>query len=333
VRCERTISHSVNQVLGKSAAIVRTKTEAATQTDCMFEIRTMTCHSSAVSQFVSWNGDDVIPPLALTAVQGVSCAICLNNYRKMHGYVCKGGAGRCACKTFVCWECLGNSYSAALRPDALKRSTDPAGNLKCCNPKCKAVITLSDLSSGIGSVPAEVLRAQQALVVQRTVALAVSDALTVQKLQLDAEYQRLEQIRDQDERNAHKLHRTLVDEVLTLKCPRCKNAFVDFEGCFAVTCVYPTCNCGFCAWCLTDCGGDAHTHVAACPENRNDRSPWGTEDMFREHHRVRRARKCGEAILAAQLTAQAHRILEELLKKDLQDLGITMEEVSQHYSS
>lgn len=25
------------------------------------------------------------------------------------------------------------------------------------------------------------------------------------------------------------------------------------------------CRCGFCAWCLSDCGADAHKHVGRCP--------------------------------------------------------------------
>ena len=41
--------------------------------------------------------------------------------------------------------------------------------------------------------------------------------------------------------------------------------FFDFTGCCALTCT--NCNCGFCSWCLLDCGGDAHRHVANCPYN------------------------------------------------------------------
>ena len=39
-------------------------------------------------------------------------------------------------------------------------------------------------------------------------------------------------------------------------------AFLDFEGCFALKCL--SCDCGFCAYCLQNCGNDAraHEHVA-----------------------------------------------------------------------
>ena len=46
----------------------------------------------------------------------------------------------------------------------------------------------------------------------------------------------------------------IVDRILTLQCPRCNAAFLDFNGCFALTC--HRCRCGFCAYCLADCGND-----------------------------------------------------------------------------
>jgi hypothetical protein len=44
-------------------------------------------------------------------------------------------------------------------------------------------------------------------------------------------------------------------------------AFLDFKGCFALK--YLCCDCGFCAYCLQNCGNDAraHQHVANCPHN------------------------------------------------------------------
>jgi uncharacterized protein YjiS (DUF1127 family) len=323
VACERAIKHAVGQAKvvkpqrpPAASNIIRQSSNAGAQTNQALKLQ---CNGTKQSRAITWNGG--------WRLQGGTCAICLNNFRRVAGYTCRRRVDESACATFVCWDCLHNSHGAALQPDAIKGTTDASGNLKCCNVKCAAPITVSALLSGVNAVPVRVIQAHQALIVQRSVTLAVADALKVQKLQFDAETERHEQCRDQDERNAHKLHRTLVGEVLTLKCPRCKNAFVDFDACFAVTCVYPTCTCGFCAWCLTDCGSDAHTHVAACAENVNNRSAWGTEDMFREHHRVRRARKCGEVIDAAQLTVQARRILKQLLTKNLDDLGIAVEDV------
>lgn len=65
------------------------------------------------------------------------------------------------------------------------------------------------------------------------------------------------------------------EEILTCKCPRetCRQAFIDFEGCFALKC--SRCSCGFCAWCFLDCGEDAHAHVRTCASK-----PQGADTYF-----------------------------------------------------
>jgi len=45
----------------------------------------------------------------------------------------------------------------------------------------------------------------------------------------------------------HKAH--VVDKILTLACPRCGQAFVDFDGCLALTCRRVSCGCAFCGLC------------------------------------------------------------------------------------
>jgi len=65
-------------------------------------------------------------------------------------------------------------------------------------------------------------------------------------------------------RDAIKNH--IIERILTLSCPRCSQAFVDFSGCMALTCSRAGCGCGFCALCQADCGNDAHGHVGGgCP--------------------------------------------------------------------
>lgn len=49
------------------------------------------------------------------------------------------------------------------------------------------------------------------------------------------------------ERHRRKLH--ISEKILTLTCPRCGQAFVDFSGCMALTCSRTGCGCGFCAIC------------------------------------------------------------------------------------
>jgi hypothetical protein len=74
------------------------------------------------------------------------------------------------------------------------------------------------------------------------------------------------------------LRNKILEDILTLKCPRCKKAFYDFEGCFAIKC--SNCPCGFCGWCLKDCGTDAHQHVSNCRKKLNKDTYFGTNKEF-----------------------------------------------------
>eukprot|EP00428_Durinskia_dybowskii_P000216 CAMPEP_0170297090 /NCGR_PEP_ID=MMETSP0116_2-20130129/48706_1 /TAXON_ID=400756 /ORGANISM="Durinskia baltica, Strain CSIRO CS-38" /LENGTH=443 /DNA_ID=CAMNT_0010548715 /DNA_START=1 /DNA_END=1333 /DNA_ORIENTATION=- len=71
---------------------------------------------------------------------------------------------------------------------------------------------------------------------------------------------------EQNELDNHRLK--IIDDIFTLRCPSCKAAFVDYDHCSALTCAF--CKCGFCAYCLKDCGKDAHAHFfdngSKCPK-------------------------------------------------------------------
>eukprot|EP01043_Picozoa_sp_COSAG02_P017655 COSAG02_NODE_804_length_16991_cov_2.687840_5_plen_2135_part_01 len=89
----------------------------------------------------------------------------------------------------------------------------------------------------------------------------------------------------------------IVENILTLKCPRCSQAFVDFSGCFALTCSRAGCGCGFCAYCLMDCGGDAHAHVLQCDLNPNKGSYGGGQAQFDACQLARRERMVREYLM------------------------------------
>lgn len=85
----------------------------------------------------------------------------------------------------------------------------------------------------------------------------------------------------------HRRH--IVNNLLCLRCPRCEQVFIDFGGCFVLTC--GKCRAGFCAWCLHDCVADAHRHVNNCAHNTTQpRSVFGTEAQFAQAQRERRAK-------------------------------------------
>jgi hypothetical protein len=99
----------------------------------------------------------------------------------------------------------------------------------------------------------------------------------------------------------------IVDELLTLHCPRCSAAFVDFSGCFALTC--HRCSCGFCGWCLGDCGADAHAHVLACPHNAEvgKGGYFGTQTAFQNAQTRCRQRNVTEYVRGRHIAAACMR--------------------------
>jgi len=136
-----------------------------------------------------------------------------------------------------------------------------------------------------------------------------------QKLQLELkrrdELQELQWLED--------ARRNVIDNILTLACPRCRQAFVDFEGCFALTC--SRCQCGFCAWCLEDCGSDAHQHVRFCRHNNN-----GQGELFGNSLQFEQAQQCRRvAMLNDHVRSQPEErrlLLLQSIETELLDLGL-----------
>ncbi|KAJ1474173.1 hypothetical protein T484DRAFT_1911800, partial [Baffinella frigidus] len=114
------------------------------------------------------------------------------------------------------------------------------------------------------------------------------------------------------------LKRHIVDKILTLACPRCAQAFVDFDGCCALSC--PRCSCSFCAYCLLDCGGDAHGHVARCQWNPR-REVFSRKERFLEAQAQRRLRML-RTLLASLPPASRSKVLD-YVARELRDLDIS----------
>ncbi|KAL6063842.1 IBR domain-containing protein [Balamuthia mandrillaris] len=132
--------------------------------------------------------------------------------------------------------------------------------------------------------------------------------------------QRLAQERElwEKQSTAQRHRRCMVEDILTLQCPRCHQAFVDFDGCFALTC--SRCNAAFCAWCLQDCGKNAHRHVRGCAHNLAGGNVFGSFEQFEEGQRRRRERKVREYLNG--LEREEREQVAAGLKKELEDLNI-----------
>jgi hypothetical protein len=85
------------------------------------------------------------------------------------------------------------------------------------------------------------------------------------------------------------IRQRIVEEVLTLHCPRCRQAFAVFDGCMAVTCSRAGCGVSFCGICLKDCGTSsaAHSHVSSCK--------YGTGSYYAAKDEVARLQKKARA--------------------------------------
>ncbi|KAJ1409766.1 hypothetical protein B484DRAFT_403122 [Ochromonadaceae sp. CCMP2298] len=123
-------------------------------------------------------------------------------------------------------------------------------------------------------------------------------------------------LRVRADREALRVRTHIIEEIMTLKCPSCRKAFIDFEACFALSCTDDHGNgCGsfICGFCLTLCrySEDAHQHVAQCPFNINEgRDVWGPIENFEEAQRLRRLRLLRE-YLGPMAADQRDRALHE----------------------
>ena len=194
----------------------------------------------------------------------------------------------------------------------LRKLLATQGQLKCCIPECKQLFLDSEvLRVGGNDLFESFLQAKN-----RVMELAISkDA----EARLNSEIDRLMKM-DADQREVEHLRREIVNKVLNLSCPRCGLVFVDFSDCFALTC--SRCNCGFCAWCLQDCGDDAHAHVANCPHNITPgRAVFGDFTLWRQSNQQRTQRKVEHKLRDAS-SDRIRAAVMVAIQRDLLDLGI-----------
>jgi hypothetical protein len=125
---------------------------------------------------------------------------------------------------------------------------------------------------------------------------------------------------DEDQRRVWQACRHIADELLTQKCPRpnCRQAFIDFTGCLALSC--SRCSCHFCGWCGMDCGTDAHAHVRQCPHKL------GTDPYFApfaDFERAQRGIKSRKVVaFLATLDANTTAAVRKEMRAELRELPV-----------
>jgi hypothetical protein len=120
------------------------------------------------------------------------------------------------------------------------------------------------------------------------------------------------------------IRRHIINKILTLACPRCTAAFVDFDGCLALTCARPGCRAAFCGICMHDCDRDAHRHVAGCKFARG--AVFGTAFGIKQMQNAWRAERVKEALL--NLTPPLKANVLASLRQELADVGLDVQQFS-----
>jgi len=243
-----------------------------------------------------------------------TCCICLeDDVRLDEGLECCRSAGA---PHFVCNSCLEGHVEAAVGAELRLRQASE-GRVRCPGRPCDAT-AYTDLELA-KCLPSAVFRryteSRLDLLEQRRAAELEGEM----QARLGAELRRLQAL-DEQQRQIRTVRSRIVEDILTLKCPRCGQAFLDFVGCFALSC--SRCPCGFCAWCGADSGSsNAHEHVRTCREKPPGADDFfGSFEQFELAQRRRRRRLLGEFLPTLDVETRAA-VLHEM-RRDLADLGL-----------
>ncbi len=262
---------------------------------------------SEAKRFVFWEPGSCVQLKLLSLKMTEMCKICFDYYTDEKGFSCSK-------KHFLCWDCFEQNVKQASEPDSVGKCVDNEGNILC--PECSEPITLLNVAKE--SVPKNVFVLLENLKSNIKIKKAVDEALKEQETRLKKEFERIQAIKDEEERMAERLRLEIIENILTLRCPGCKCAFIDYVGCAALTC--SKCNAHFCALCLIDCGADAHAHVAHCIDNPTPGNVFISQEQFNKQHSKRRENLIKEKL--KNQTEKTKNIICQRMEKDFRDLGI-----------
>ena len=191
----------------------------------------------------------------------LTCLVCFDDYPALKGIECDppGGAdGKQPEKHFLCLDCLDGHVQSCVDNEGIEAFVRKGG-VCCVDPGCPAN-PFSD------SVLAKALPEETFAKYSKA-----KEKVAEQRINAELEKGFEERLKKEREKGGAAQARQIVkdhinEKILTLACPRCGQAFLDFQGCMALTCSRAGCGCGFCAMCGEDCGNDAHGHIReGCP--------------------------------------------------------------------
>jgi hypothetical protein len=290
--------------------------------DCVEVVRERERDKESPIEMIYWSDGMIVPLLALKLQFHTSCLICGDYFSR-----CGGSGILCSNSTtphFVCHSDFSDYLEAAQKPDALNSYINTQGEVTC--PGCRSGYDVYQLAA-TGDCPPVIFETLQKIKLEWE--LKKNEALVRREAEeeMKRELERIQRLSEED-REIHIRRQRIISEILTPKCPRCRSAFIDFSGCFALTCRNNQCRCGFCAWCFEDCGGydEAHSHVPNCRWGVVDGVRLGVYGDKRKLQQVWnqiRKRKIDEELSSCSRNIRK-KILDSLAK-DFQDIKLVWE--------
>ena len=257
----------------------------------------------------------------------VDCVICQDSVDECTAVLCDGSEPHAMCR-----GCF-SMYVSSESTKEVRILCATGGKIQCplvVTKHCDAKeFDTKAIASTVSSEAFDHFMASHKDMVEQQVILKMESD---NRRKLDTEVDRILQM-DEDSRRVHVARTHVVDNILSLSCPRCRQVFMDFSGCFSLKC--SRCGCGFCAWCLKDCGRDAHDHLIdklclgpgkdAIDKMNNTKLQvsnrmYGNVAQYKQQHLNRRAAllRTYMDILDADLQVK----VVEACKNDLADIGL-----------
>jgi hypothetical protein len=156
----------------------------------------------------------------------VECVVCMDPSPESRGLRCgggEGGEGGGAESHFTCAGCVDQQTRITAEGMGVRMG------VPCCGFRCGALYDEQALA--VQCTPAVYVLYSQAKVqyVQAATERAVEQRNAAERLRLAA--------LSEADRQALAVRKHITEEILTLKCPSCGKAFLDFDACFALTCI------------------------------------------------------------------------------------------------
>ncbi len=246
---------------------------------------------------------------ARTDVEKRQCIACAEEC--IEGVACAGGSPH-----FLCTPCLAEHIRTQQEgEDVTDRMR--GDSLLCIVPNCESEPLEDHLI--MGALHKHKHFSQCFLKLKKKAVETV--ALSEMDRRVRAEKAELARLLKNDVAEYHRRH--IQEEILTLRCPRCQQAFNDFNGCLDLECSRQGCGVHFCGLCLADCGQDAHAHVRQCPLNPNaDKNYFVSAEVFARLQRERRQRLVNEYLAASIPDQRLRAEVVRRAKRDFDDLGL-----------